>query len=185
MSLFNETALATSSLSDFAFVLQLTVLSMCMGSTSARLAPIFTLSLWIPSRSSFRRFMGRHLHEKHRKHKNHFSSDSLNHWPHCTSAAQWLLMLLLSPVNWPVPVLTPPPLEFLIIWRWGSGVTTVDGMSPSAKAKDAKKVHLKWKDQTTSIFVTSSCNILKYNLTWTWPQPKNKHTQSHYHSLIK
>ncbi len=43
--------------------MQLTVLSMCMGSTSARLAPIFILSLWIPSRSSFTRFMGRHLQE--------------------------------------------------------------------------------------------------------------------------
>ena len=40
---------------------RLTVWSTCMGSTSARLAPIFILSLWIPRTSSFSRFMGRHL----------------------------------------------------------------------------------------------------------------------------
>lgn len=53
--------------------MQLTVLSMSMGSTSARLAPIFILSLWIPSRSSFTRFIGRHLQQQHGKHETLFT----------------------------------------------------------------------------------------------------------------
>lgn len=44
---------------------QLTVLSMCIGSTSARLAPIFILSLWIPRMSSFLKFKGKNLQGKY------------------------------------------------------------------------------------------------------------------------
>lgn len=44
--------------------MRLTVLSMCIGSTSARLAPIFILSLWIPRTSSFFKFKGKNLQKK-------------------------------------------------------------------------------------------------------------------------
>lgn len=46
-----------------------------------------------------------------------------------------LIHLLLSPIDWPAPVLTPPSLKLLVVWGGGRGVAAVDGMSPPVHQK--------------------------------------------------
>lgn len=57
----------------------------------------------------------------------------------CLPVPAWQQLLMFSPVDWSAPVLTSPSLELLIVWRWGSGVATMDGMSPSAKAEKMQR----------------------------------------------
>lgn len=72
---------------------------MCIGSTSARLAPIFILSLWIPWMSSFLKFKGKNLQEKYFLPPYHFAvavsllscvhvnvsrTEALTCWPTCS-----------------------------------------------------------------------------------------------------
>lgn len=138
-----------------------TVWSICIGSTSARLAPILIRSLWSPKRSSFRKFIGRHLQDKSNllsalpKTENFPFYFCLNDFlSQKTKLSCFSIKKLVRdlPVCWSVSTLTPPSLKFLIIgWRRGSWVTAVDGMSPSEKRKKHSKFTKKTNKQIINI----------------------------------
>lgn len=137
--------------------MQLTDVSMCIGSTSARLAPIFNLSLWIPRMSSFFKFKGKNLQGNFFFFLNLLCSGGLSDvivlWCRCVRvhAVDVHPTLMFSPADWPAPVLASPPLELLIIWRWGSGIAVVNGVSPSATRSHSQVIYVKLQATATPL----------------------------------